>query len=173
MTTHIACDKASGDEENLREAPEQGECPDSIRVFADGSFSSEVGFGAWAFRVRSLSIEGVGSSPGTSVLRFELMAVLEALEAVLGIDSSNLPIHVFSDCDATIALIARLQAGLPLRKPERYSDRADLIPQLQLVLSRREVRTTRFGLGRLKHQACHRAAAARLRRDIDANPQLR
>jgi hypothetical protein len=35
------------------------------------------------------------------------------------------------------------------------------------------MRTTRFGLGRLEHQACHRAAAARLREDVDGSPQLR
>jgi ribonuclease HI len=152
---------------------DQNDGPDSIPVYADGSFSGEAGFGAWAFRAPSLSLEGVGSSPGRSVLRFEFLAVLEGLEAVLDADRSGLPIHVFSDCDEAIAMIERLSAGLPLKTPEKYADRADLLPRLQSVLNKREVRTTRFGLGRLEHQACHRAAAAKLREDVDGSPELR
>lgn len=152
--------------------PEQRGCPDPILLDADGSFSNEVGLGAWAFKAPSLNIEGVGSSPGKSVQRFEFLAVLQGLEAVIDVDDSGLPIHVFSDCDATGAAVERLAAGLPLKHPQKYADRADLLPRLQFVLSRREVRTTRFGLGRLEHQACHRAAAAKLRQEVEGNPRL-
>jgi ribonuclease HI len=141
-----------------------------IALFADGSFSDEVGIGAWAFRAPALDLEGVGSAEGRSVVRFEFLAVLHGLEAVDDVDKSALPIHVFSDCDSTVAAIERLRAGLPLKNPEKYADRSDLIPRLQTVLERRDVRVTRFGLGRLEHQACHRAAAAKLRDEVRNNP---
>jgi hypothetical protein len=80
-------------------------------------------------------------------------------------------IHVFSDCDSTVAAVERLGAGLPLKHPDKYADRADLIPRLQAILAQRDVRITRYGLGRLEHQACHRNAVAKLREVVHNDPR--
>ena len=53
------------------------------------------------------------------------------------VDRSGLPIHVFSDCDSTVAAIEKLRAGLPLPKPGKYQDQADLLPRLQAILTER------------------------------------
>ena len=80
---------------------------------------------------------------------------------------------MLTDLFRTRLASGRFRVGLPLKNPEKYADRADLLPRLQAILSRREVRTTRFGLGRLEHQACHRAATTKLREEIDGSPRLR
>src|SRR5579872_6584217 len=146
---------------------------DAIALYADGSFSSEVGIGAWAFLAPVLNLEGVGSSEGNTVTRFEFLAVLHGLEAVAAVDKCGLPVHVFSDCDSTIAAIEKLRAGLPLKNPSKYEDRADLIPRLQAILTERQVQVTRYRSGRLEHQACHRNAIRKLRAEVDSDPRVR
>jgi ribonuclease HI len=83
-------------------------------------------------------LEGGGKAEGKTVTRFEFLAVLDGLEAVAAADKSGLPIQVFSDCDSTVAAINCLQKGEPLKKPERYADRADLLPRLQAILAVRQ-----------------------------------
>jgi ribonuclease HI len=146
---------------------------DPIAIYGDGSFSAEAGIGAWAFRVPALNIEGAGSEHGKSVQRFEFLAILEGIEAVVNADKSGLPIHVFSDCNSTVGTVDLLRTGLPLKNPEKYVDRADLIPRLQVALAGREVKVTHYGLCRLEHQACHRNAAAKLRDVITSDPIAR
>ena len=128
---------------------------DSIALYADGSFSHEVGIGAWAFKAPELNLEGAGKAEGKTVTRFEFLAVLDGLEAVAAADQSGLPIQVFSDCDSTVAAINCLQKGEPLKKPERYADRADLLPRLQAILAVRQIQVTRYTGGSLHHQDCH------------------
>jgi ribonuclease HI len=143
---------------------------ESIALYADGSFSYEAGVGAWAFKVPQLNLEGEGSTGGKTVTRFEFLAVLEGLEAVAAADKSRSPIQVFSDCDSTVAAINSLTRCEPLKKPERYTDRADLLPRLQAVLAVHPVDVTRYAGGSLHHQDCHAKAHRRLRREIDCNP---
>jgi ribonuclease HI len=144
--------------------------PNEIVLYADGSFSCEVGVGAWAFTASALNLEGVGSSEGTTVTRFEFLAVLHGLEAVAAVDKSGLPVHVISDCDSTVAAVKRLAARLPLKNPAKYQDRADLIPRLKAVLAERPVQVTRYSGGRLEHKACHRNARRKLREEVNKNP---
>ena len=136
---------------------------DSIALYADGSFSHEVGIGAWAFKAPELNLEGGGKAEGKTVTRFEFLAVLDGLEAVAAADKSGLPIQVFSDCDSTVAAINCLQKGEPLKKPERYADRADLLPRLQAILAVRQIQVTRYTGGSLHHQDCHCRARQQLR----------
>jgi ribonuclease HI len=144
-----------------------------IELHADGSFSQERGVGAWAYLVPTLNLEGVGSADGKTATRFEFLAVLCGLEAVAAVDNTGLPIQVFSDCQSTVAAIDRLRAGLPLIKPGKYADRADLLPRLQAVLEGREVQVTWYGGGRMEHKACHRKAIRKLREEINSDPQVR
>ena len=145
---------------------------DSIALYADGSFSHEVGIGAWAFKAPELNLEGGGKAEGKTVTRFEFLAVLDGLEAVAAADKSGLPIQVFSDCDSTVAAINCLQKGEPLKKPERYADRADLLPRLQAILAVRQIQVTRYTGGSLHHQDCHARARRQLREEVDHNPKI-
>jgi hypothetical protein len=61
------------DEDHSRDA--------SIELYADGSFCHEAAYGAWAFRVPALNLEGVGSSEGRTVTRFELLGVLKRAQS--------------------------------------------------------------------------------------------
>ena len=106
--------------------------PYEIFLYADGSFSCEVGIGAWAFRA-VLNLEGVGSSEGKTVTRFEFLAVLHGLEAVVAVDRSVCRFTSFPFF-FSLAAIEKLRAGLPLPKPGKYQDRADLLPRLQAIL---------------------------------------
>jgi ribonuclease HI len=144
-----------------------------IQLHADGSFSREVGLGAWAYLVPELKLDGIGSGPGRTATRFEFLAVVHGLEAIVASDSSSRPIHVYSDCDTTVCAIERTAAGLPLKKPERYHDRADLLPRLEAVAAQRQLRVTKFGNGKLEHQACHQNALLRLRQEVDGDPRVR
>jgi len=134
-----------------------------IDVYADGSFNPELRVGAWAFKVPKLNLEGVGSSEGKTTARFEFLAVMNGLEAVLGAEGSDAPIHIFTDCESTVSAIERLSAGLELRKPEKYADRTDLMPRMKAALARRRVHVTRLGVGPVAHQDCHRNALRELR----------
>lgn len=144
---------------------------ESIALYADGSFSQEVAVGAWAFKAPELNLEGAGSGDGKTVTRFEFLGVLEGLEAVTAGDQSGLPIHVFSDCNSTVAAINSLRKGEPLKTPERYADRADLLPLLQAVLAVRQVCVTRYTGGSLHHQDCHTRAHRLLRQTVDHDPK--
>lgn len=144
-----------------------------IDLHADGSFCHELGVGAWAFTVPCLNLDGSGTAAGSTVARFEFLAVLQGLDAVLAVDSSGLPVHVVSDCDSTVAAINCLREGKPLLAPGRYEDQTDLLPRLVWVLERRIVRVTRYQGGRLYHQACHRTARRRLRAEIAKDPEAR
>jgi hypothetical protein len=141
-------------------------------LYAGCSFSHEVNIGAWAFKVPALGLEQVGSSRGPTVTRFEFLAALNGLEEILAADGSDRPVHLFSDCESTVALIACLRDGREIRKPRRYEDRADLILRLQSVLARRHIQVTRYVGGSLDHQACHLNASRRLRQEVDGNPIL-
>jgi ribonuclease HI len=147
-------------------------CTVCIELYADGSFCREVSIGAWAFKVPALGLEQVGSSRGSTVTRFEFLAALNGLEEILAVDESERPIHLFSDCESSVALISCLRDGEELKKPRRYDDRADLIPRLQSVLTRRQIQVTRYGGGSLDHQACHLNASRRLREEVDSDPVL-
>jgi ribonuclease HI len=147
-------------------------CSVCIELYADGSFCHEVGIGAWAFKVPELGLEQVGSSRGSTVRRFEFLAALNGLEQILAVDGSEQPIHLFSDCESTVALISCLRDGKEPKKPRRYDDRADLIPRLHSVLTRRQIHVTRYVGGSLHHQACHLSASRRLRQEVDCNPVL-
>jgi ribonuclease HI len=144
-----------------------------IELHSDGSFSDEVGIGAWAFVVPTLHLNGVGSEVGKTAARFELLAVLHGLEAITAAGNDGRPVRVFSDCDSTVAAIERLCSGLPLKRPEAYADRADLLPQLQAVLAGRSVQVTRYKSGRLEHQHCHRTALGKLREEVAKDPKIR
>jgi len=147
------------------------QAPDSIALYADGSFSHEVGIGAWAYKCPQLNLEGTGKAEGKTVTRFEFLAVLDGLEAVTAADKSGFPIQVFSDCDSTVAAINSLQKGEPLKKPERYADRVDLLPRLQAVLAACQIHVTRYTGGSLHHQDCHCRARRQLREEVDHNPK--
>ncbi len=150
-----------------------GQRIESILLYADGSFSHEVGVGAWAFRAPELNLEGEGTSVGRTVTRFEFLAVLEGLEAVVAANKSGSPIRVFSDCDSTVAAINSLRKGEPLKKPERYADRDDLMPRLHAVLAVHQVDVTRYAGGSLHHQDCHAKAHRRLQQEIGEHPKYR
>ena len=91
---------------------------------------------------------------------------------MVAVDRSGLPIHVFSDCDSTVAAIEKLRAGLPLPKPGKYQDRADLLPRLQAILTERQVQVTRYRNSRLEHQICHLNAIRKLRAEVDSDPRV-
>jgi ribonuclease HI len=143
----------------------------SIALYADGSFAQEVSLGTWAFRSPELNLEGAGSAAGTTVARFEFLGVLEGLEAVAAVDKSVLPIRIYTDCDQTVADFNSVRKGEPLKKPERYADRVDLLPRLQAVLAVRQVQVNRYSGGSLHHQDCHTRARRLLRRLVDENPK--
>jgi ribonuclease HI len=143
-----------------------------IELYADGSSNDELGLGAWAFKVPKLNLEGVGSSEGKTTARFELLAVLNGIEAVVAAEQSGSAIHVFTDCESTVSAINRLGAGLELRKPEKYADRADLLPRLEALLLQRSVRVTRVGVGPIEHQDCHRRALSRLRQELAKDTRM-
>jgi ribonuclease HI len=143
-----------------------------IEVYADGFYNHEIRLGAWAFKIPKLNLEGVGSSEGETAARFELLAVLNGLEAVLNADRSGAPIHLFTDCESAVSAIGRLSAGLQLRKPEKYADRADLMPRLLAVLARRRVYVTRVGVRPVEHQDCHRNALRKLRQELAKDPRM-
>jgi ribonuclease HI len=146
--------------------------PVEIEVYADGSFDDELGLGAWAFKIPRLRLEAVGSSEGKTTTRFEFLAVINGIEAVVGAEHSGLPIHVYTDCESTVSVIDRLRAGMKLRKPEKYADRVDLLPRLEAVLAQRTVLVTRIGLDPLEHQDCHRNALSRLRQELSKDPRM-
>ena len=77
----------------------------SIALYADGSFCQEVGVGAWAFRIPAMNLEDAGSSEGHTTTRFEFLGVLHGLESLAATDTSGCPVHVFSDCESTVAAI--------------------------------------------------------------------
>ena len=142
-----------------------------IELYADGSFCHELCIGAWAFSIPRLDIIRSGSSEGSTSTRFELLAVLYGLEEILSVDTSEAPLHVFSDCDSTVAVLNRLRDGKRLEKPARYEDRADLLPRLAGVFERRLVSVTRHTGRNLHHQVCHRNARERLREEIAREPK--
>jgi ribonuclease HI len=145
-----------------------------IALYADGSYSAEFGLGAWAFLVPALKLEGVGSSAGETITRFELLAVVHGLEAIVDADlCGSSAIHVYSDCESTVSLIEHLVAALPLKRPERYQDRVDLLPRLEAVLAHRQLRVTKYGSGKVEHGTCHRNALRRLREEVNADPRIR
>jgi ribonuclease HI len=152
------------DEDHSRDA--------SIELYADGSFCHEATYGAWAFRVPALNLEGVGSSEGRTVTRFELLGVLKGLKAMTSAGRWEMPIEVISGCDSTVNLIKLLCEGRPLRKPEQYRDMGDLVPRLQAILEDRQIHARRYAGGSLHHQECHRNAHRRLREEIGSKPGM-
>ena len=141
-----------------------------LDLYADGSFCRELGIGAWAFCVPRLNLSRTGSSVGATVARFEFLAVLHGLEEVVAVDRSDLPLHVFSDCNSTVAAINWLRDGKPQKAPARFSDRSDLLPRLVSILEQRLVQVTRYTGGSKHHRTCHRSANRRLREEIAKDP---
>jgi hypothetical protein len=103
------------------------------------------------------------------VARFEFLAVLYGLEEVLATDHSDLPLHVFSDCESTVSIVNRLCDRKSL-KEGRYEDRADLLPRLATALAKRIVHITRHTGANPHHHACHRAANRSLKAEIGKDP---
>lgn len=128
--------------------------------------------GAWSFNAPRLKLLRSGSAIGSTAARFEFLAVLYGLEEMLAVDSSGLSVHVFSDCDSTVAAINCLRDGKPLKRPSRYQDRLDLLPRLVSVLERRTVYVTRATGGNANHRVCHRTARRRLKEEIAKDPKV-
>ena len=138
----------------------------SIALYADGSFCQEVGVGAWAFRIPAMNLEDAGSSEGHTATRFEFLGVLHGLESLAATDTSGCPVHVFSDCESTVAAIIRINKGGDFQNIKKYEDRVDLLPRLRAVMAARVVQVTLYTGGSLDHQNCHRRARQRLREEI-------
>ena len=137
-----------------------------IELYADGSFCQEVGVGAWAFRIPAMNLEDAGSSEGRTATRFEFLGVLRGLEVLTATDTSGCPVHVFTDCESTLAAILRINKGEDLQNIKKYEDRIDLLPRLRAVIAARRVEVALYTGGSLDHQDCHRRARQRLREEI-------
>ena len=78
----------------------------------------------------------------------------------------RLRVHIFSDCESTVAAIIRINKGGDFQNIKRYEDRVDLLPRLRAVMAARRVQVTLYTGGSLDHQNCHRRARQRLREEI-------
>ena len=80
--------------------------------------------------------------------------------------ASGCPVHIFSDCESTVAAILRINKGGDFQNIKKYEDRVDLLPRLRAVMANRAVQVTLYTGGSLDHQNCHRRARQRLREEI-------
>src|ERR1051325_230165 len=130
-----------------------------IQLFADGSYSPEVGVGSWAFRIPTLGLEGVGVEAGKTSGRFEALAVLNGLEGAhsLGLRAT---VRVLTDSEEVVTFVARLVgltgASLPAKAAK---GKVDLVRRFQDAICDRRVAVTKYSGGSsMDHQWCHKSA---------------
>lgn len=146
---------------------------EEINVFTDGSFQDLIHLGSWAFFAPELGLENSGLEAGHSVDHFETTAILAGIDAILAVDRTRRPIHVFTDSDIGILLLEH--AGQRKRLPNRpaFQRTRQLFDWALSLTSQRRINLTRIGSGSTpEHGYCHLLASTRLRSAIAADPAL-
>ena len=144
-----------------------------ITLFGDGSFKDLISVGSWAFYAPDFALANAGMESGQTVEHCESIAVLAGLEAILSVDRTERPIHIFTDCDAAIKLIQHaadhksLPTGSVMQRVQHLFERASRLT------AQRRVWLTRITSGSTpEHKYCHKLASNRLRSGIAADPAL-
>lgn len=132
--------------------------PQEIAIYGDGSFRWEALAGAWAAFVPALGLQFTGVGRGSSIEEFELMALVEGVRAMLAIDYTSRPLHLYTDSDTALAAVRHLgtRSGLPAQKSldrirELYACAGSLI-------GKRSLRASKARTDSPFHRLCHRAA---------------
>src|SRR5260370_22178228 len=97
-----------------------------LNLYGDGSFYEQLGLGAWAYRIPTLGIGGVGVEPGSYVECFEFAAVVAGVEAVASIDATERPIHIHTDSEFVLILLKHLTDAVPLPSRSRFERAREL-----------------------------------------------
>jgi ribonuclease HI len=144
-----------------------------VTLFGDGSFQDLISVGSWAFYASDFGLANAGMEPGQTVEHFESIALLAGLEAILSIDRTRRPIHIFTDSDAAIKLIKdaanhkKLPTGSVTQRVQHLFERASLLT------ARRRVSLTRIASGSTaENKHCHRLASLKFRSGMAADPAL-
>lgn len=146
-----------------------------IFLYADGSFSVEAQFGAWAFYAPRIGIAGSGTGVGQTSERFELTAIARGLVAVAANDSTNLIIRVITDCTSVIRLIKKLRRAAHSNQDLTLATAGiheDLLREILPIVKSRRIRACRHNQGDPNHHGCHREALYRLRSALKDDPTL-
>jgi ribonuclease HI len=144
-----------------------------VTLFGDGSFQDLISVGSWAFYAPDFDLANAGMEPGQTVEHFESVALLAGLEAILSIDRTRRPIHIFTDCDAAIELIRSaaghkgLSTGSVMQRVQHLFERASLLTAQRRVLLTRTASGSTPG-----NKRCHQLASLKLRSGMAADPAL-
>ncbi len=138
--------------------------PALLSLYTDASFADELGVGAWVYSVPAFSVLQSGIEPGHSANGLELAAVVHGLAAVCRADRTARDIHVYTDSEFVIGLMAHVsqRQRMPLRKS--YKPMADLYARASDVAATRTLKIFRRADRDPYHAECDRRAREELRR---------
>lgn len=137
--------------------------PEMIELYADASYSCEVGAGAWAFTVPAFPASDAGIELGGSVNRAELFAVVQGLMLTTTVDRGHRPIYVHTDSEFVMRVMRHVSQRTKLPARKSFRSVLDLYTQACDLSLNRDVTTVRRSIGDLHHTACDSVAKQRLR----------
>jgi len=147
---------------------------DEIDVFADGSFQELISFGSWAFYAPDPGLENAGVETGPGIEHFEITAALAGIEAILRVDRTTRPIHVFTDSDVGMLLLEHAAERKKLPNRPAFQKSRHLFDKSVHLLAQRWITVTKIGSGSTpEHKYCHQLASAKRRSAIGTDPALR
>jgi hypothetical protein len=144
-----------------------------IGVIADGSYQELIALGSWAFYIPTFELQNSGLESGSSIEHFELTAVLSGIEAILVIDRTPRPIHIFTDSDCALLQLQLATERKPLPGRPIFDRVRHLYDRCMNVASQRPLLLTRIKSGSSpEHRHCHLLASLELRGAVAADPAL-
>jgi len=143
-----------------------------LNLYGDGSFCPELGLGAWAYRVPSLGIAGVGVECGSDAGFFEFAAVVAGIEAVAAVDITARPIHVHTDSEFVWRLLVHMADGAPLPSRSRFEPIRALYSRVAESSGARRVVRPKRKARRKEVRECHLDARQSLKGHIRASDTL-
>ena len=147
---------------------------DQIDVFADGSFQELISVGSWAFYAPDPGLENAGIGTGPGIEHFEITAALAGVEAILRVDRTTRPIHVFTDADVCMLLFEHAAERKKLPNRPAFQKSRHLFDRAVHLLAQRRITVTKIGSGSTpEHKHCHQLASGKRRSGIAADPALR
>jgi ribonuclease HI len=145
---------------------------EEIRIHGDGSFHHSIGLGAWAFRVAEFGLNRGAVETGSGVEVFEFAAILRGIEAVLGLDGTARPMHVYSDSQFVQTVFLPLLRKEPLPERKTFNRIRDLYSVAERHLANRRIRFSKVSRNDADHRQCHNLARTTLREHIRGNNDL-
>jgi ribonuclease HI len=145
---------------------------EDIRIYGDGSFQHQLSVGAWAFRVSQFGLDHGAVEAGSTVEFFEFAAILRGIEAVVALDRTARPIHVFSDSQYVQKAFQPLLRKEPVPQRKAFNRIRALYSVTEQQLANRQIRFSMVSRTDADHSRCHLLAITTLREHIRGNRDL-